>query len=266
MWPSFPWIQRSAATVRWGNRGFFLILLGHSFYLFTSGDSRWRSRGGKRCIIPPGAQEVVPAESSKPPGKDPGEAEQGNVLTTKLKAGRAVGGGPPEGPYLSELKFNVPLHETDLSVPWWRQTLEPSTPVTNTVGFYFLQPSRTKTIWLVWVPWGSAQLECWWELCGSASSWAGLLTTSQNFLDFCCLMFVLFNGFKIHFTLLLLTLSLDILWIFEAIISRLFLVTFFFCGLFVDSMHTCSLLNVALVSCKLAELMSSGCLLVDSFS
>lgn len=114
MWPSFLWIQRSAATVDWGNRGFFLILLGHSFHLFTSGIPDDSAEVG-RDASSPRAQEVVPAEPSKPPGKAPGEAE--HCLITNCSRQEEQWVGAPEGPYLSELKSNVHLHKTNLSVP-----------------------------------------------------------------------------------------------------------------------------------------------------
>lgn len=54
--------------------GFFLILLGLSFLSSPQGLKMTQQRW-EEMHHPPGAQEVVPTEPSKPPGKVPGEVE-----------------------------------------------------------------------------------------------------------------------------------------------------------------------------------------------
>lgn len=173
MWLSFPWIQKNAATVYSGNR-FLSDPLGTLLPLFTSGTQDDSAEVG-RDASPPRAQEVVPTEPSKPPGKVPGEVEWGSA--SQLNSEQWV--GAREGPNLSELKFNVHLPKTDLRVPWWLQTLEPSTPVPNTAFknqdyLATLGPTRLCTAGiLVRVEWIRKQLGCttdtfserpWWLL------------------------------------------------------------------------------------------------------
>lgn len=179
-------------------------------------DSRWLSRGGKRCITPQGSRHCS-YRAFKTTRQSSRRSWVRHCLTTKLESG---GWGPTRD--LTSQSWNLMFTAQNRSEC---SLMTADSRTIHTCPKHSLQEPRLfgysgshEAL--------SAQLEFWWALHGSVSSWAALLMPSQKVLDCCCVMFVLFNGFKIHFTLFLLTLSLAILWIFEAIISRLFLLTF----------------------------------------